>query len=160
MDFITTTSAAAATPSTNPFLISTMDPLEAQLLEEGGLIARRNVPSSLPNANGDQNPDLEKQNETPPSLPYTPQTPAPWRQYLRHYLAIFAAAFALIVPFLIMMLVPSLASRVATTCAMVAFFALVAAASGVETRRAVAYVLGYAGALVVFGGLVPPVYWG
>lgn len=59
-----------------------------------------------------------------------------------------------------MMLAPTFASRVATTCVMVAVFALVAAASEIETRRAVAYVLGYAGALVVFGGLVPPANWG
>jgi hypothetical protein len=58
-----------------------------------------------------------------------------------------------------MMLAPTFASRVVTTCVMVAVFALVMAAGEVETRRAVAYVLGYAGALIVFGGLVPPVMW-
>jgi nitrate reductase gamma subunit len=42
---------------------------------------------------------------------------------------------------------------------MIAVFALVAAASEVETKKAVAYVLGYAGALIVFGGLMPPTVW-
>ena len=58
-----------------------------------------------------------------------------------------------------MTLVPTFASRMATTTVMIAVFALVAAASEIQTKKAVAYVLGYAGALIIFGGLVPPVVW-
>lgn len=163
MDYINSTaSTRSLTPTDNPFLISTTDVLEAQLLEEGGLIARRGPNNTNPSSPTYDSPENEKDKDALliARLPYTPSHTAPWRRHLRRWLAVLSAAIALILPFLIMTLVPTLASRLATTCAMVAVFALVAAASDVETKRAVAYVLGYAGALVVFGGMVPPVYWG
>jgi len=153
MDYITSTASSRSSTSNNPFLIATTDTLEAQLLEEGGLIARKGTssPTSTPSE-----ADFEKHITR---LPYAPELVSPWRAALRRWLAVISAAIALLLPFLIMMLVPTFASRVATTCIMVAVFALVAAASEVETKKAVAYVLGYAGALIVFGGLVPPVVW-
>lgn len=163
MDFINSTaSARGSSPTTNPFLISTTDPLEAKLLEEGGLIARRGGNCSTnPSSPDSVEPEKDKDDSLLLArLPYAPELSAPWRRHLRHWLAVLSAAIALMLPFLIMMLAPTFTSRMATTCVMVAVFALVAAASEVETRRAVAYVLGYAGALIVFGGLVPPGYWG
>jgi len=155
MDYITSTSSLRTSTTNNPFLISTTDNLEAQLLEEGGLIARKGT-ASPSSTTSDPSAAFEKHITR---LPYAPELVSPWRTALRRWLAIISAAIALLLPFLIMMLVPTFASRMATTCAMIAVFALVAAASEIETKRAVAYVLGYAGALIVFGGLVPPVVW-
>jgi len=155
MDYITSTSSLRTSTTNNPFLISTTDNLEAQLLEEGGLIARKGT-ASPSSTTSDPAAAFEKYITR---LPYAPELVSPWRTALRRWLAIISAAIALLLPFLIMMLVPTFASRMATTCAMIAVFALVAAASEIETKRAVAYVLGYAGALIVFGGLVPPVVW-
>lgn len=165
MDYINSTSSArGASPTNNPFLISTTDPLEAQLLEEGGLIARRGGPTANntnPSSPTSTEPEKDKDGSLLFSrLPYTTEPTAPWRRHLRHWLAVISSAIALILPFLIMTLTPTLTARLATTCVMVTVFALVAAASEVRTSRAVAYVLGYAGALVVFGGLVPPAFWG
>lgn len=163
MDYINSTASSRnLTPTSNPFLISTTDVLEAQLLEEGGLIARRGPNNTDPSSPASESAEDGKDKDALlfARLPYTPTPAAPWRRHLRRWLAVLSAAIALILPFLIMSLVPTFASRLATTCGMVAVFALVAAASDVETKRAVAYVLGYAGALVVFGGLVPPVFWG
>ena len=155
MDYINATSSLRTSTTNNPFLISTPDTLEAQLLEEGGLIARKGASSPTSTAS-DPSAAFEKHITR---LPYAPENVSPWRAALRRWLAVISAAVALLLPFLIMMLVPTFASRMATTCVMIAVFALVAAASEVETKRAVAYVLGYAGALIVFGGLVPPVVW-
>lgn len=145
----------------NPFLIATTDVLEAQLLEEGGLIARK-TPSSPTSPTSDPTlPSSHSQFEKQISrLPYAPELVSPWRTALRRWLAIISSAIALLLPFLIMMLVPTFASRMATTSAMIAVFALVAAASEVETKKAVAFVLGYSSALIVFGGLIPPFVWG
>lgn len=156
MDYITSTSTARPSATLNPFLISTTDTLEAQLLEEGGLIARKGASSPTSPTTSDPTTDFEKHISR---LPYAPEAPSPWRATLRRWLAITSAAIALLLPFLIMMLVPTFASRMATTCVMIAVFALAAAASEIETKRAVAYVLGYAGLLVIFGGLAPPVVW-
>jgi hypothetical protein len=155
MDYITSIASSRSSTSNNPFLIATTDSLEAQLLEEGGLIARKGASSPTSTAS-DPSAEFEKHITR---LPYAPELVSPWRAALRRWLAITSAAIALLLPFLIMMLVPTFASRMATTCAMIAVFALVAAASEVETKKAVAYVLGYAGALIIFGGLVPPVVW-
>lgn len=155
MDYITSTASTRSSTAENPFLISTTDTLEAQLLEEGGLIARKGAPSPTSTAS-DPTAEFEKQITR---LPYAPELMSPWRAALRRWLAIVSAAIALLLPFLIMMLVPTFASRMVTTCVMIAVFALVAAASELETKKAVAYVLGYAGALIVFGGLLPPIVW-
>jgi hypothetical protein len=156
MDYMTATAASRPNPTNNPFLISTTDTLEAQLLEEGGLIARKGgvSPSSSSASNEPSSADFEKHIAR---LPYANEPISLWRGALRRWLAIISSAIALLLPFLVMMLVPTFATRMATTCGMIAIFALVAAASGIETRRAVAYVLGYGGLLIVFGGLVPPV---
>ena len=155
MDYINSTAATRSSTFSNPFLISTTDPLEAQLLEEGGLIARKGAASPT-STTSDPSAEFEKHIAR---LPYAPKLVSPWRAALRRWLSIISAAVALLLPFLIMMLVPTFASRMATTTVMIAVFALVAAASEVETKRAVAYVLGYAGLLVVFGGLLPPIVW-
>jgi len=155
MDYMTATAASRPNPTSNPFLISTTDTLEAQLLEEGGLIARKGGLSASSSSTTEQSSsDFEKHIAR---LPYAPEPISPWRGALRRWLAIVSSAIALLLPFLIMMLVPTFASRMATTCGMIAIFALVAAASELDTRRAVAYVLGYGGLLIVFGGLVPPI---
>jgi len=158
MDYINSTASLRSSTTTNPFLIATTDSLEAQLLEEGGLIARKGAasPTSTTASASDPSAAFEKHITR---LPYAPETVSVWRAALRRWLSIISAAIALLLPFLIMMLVPTFASRMATTSVMIAVFALVAAASEVETKRAVAYVLGYAAALIVFGGLVPPVVW-
>jgi hypothetical protein len=153
MDYITSTAPTRSSTTTNPFLISTTDSLEAQLLEEGGLIARKGATSPT---GPDPTSDFEKHISR---LPYAPELVSPWRTALRRWLSIISAAIALLLPFLIMMLVPTFASRMVTTSVMIAVFALVAAASEIDTKRAVAYVLGYSGALIVFGGLVPPIVW-
>lgn len=155
MDYINSTASTRTSTSNNPFLIATTDNLEAQLLEEGGLIARRGAVSPT-STTSEQAAEFEKHITR---LPYAPELVSPWRAALRRWLAVISAAIALLLPFLIMMLVPTFASRMATTTVMIAVFALVAAASEVETKRAVAYVLGYASALIVFGGLVPPIVW-
>jgi hypothetical protein len=155
MDYITSTAPTRSSTTTNPFLISTTDSLEAQLLEEGGLIARKGATSPT-GSNPDPGADFEKHISR---LPYAPELVSPWRTALRRWLSIISAAIALLLPFLIMMLVPTFASRMVTTSVMIAVFALVAAASEIETKKAVAYVLGYSGALIVFGGLVPPIVW-
>lgn len=149
MDYINATSSLRTSTTNNPFLISTTDTLEAQLLEEGGLIARK----------GAFSPSAAAFERHITRLPYAPELVSPWRAALRRWLAVASAAIALLLPFLIMMLVPTFAIRMATTTVMIAVFALVAAASEVETKKAVAYVLGYSGALIIFGGLVPPVVW-
>jgi hypothetical protein len=157
MDYINSTASLRSSTTNNPFLIATTDSLEAQLLEEGGLIARKGAASpTSTHTPSDPSAAFEKHITR---LPYAPETVSVWRAALRRWLAVISAAIALLLPFLIMMLVPTFASRMATTSVMIAVFALVAAASEVETKRAVAYVLGYAGALIVFGGLVPPVVW-
>lgn len=156
MDYINSTSHLRSSTTSNPFLIATTDSLEAQLLEEGGLIARKGASSPNSTASDPTSAAFEKHITR---LPYAPALVSPWRAALRRWLAVISAAIALLLPFLIMMLVPTFASRMATTSAMIAVFALVAAASEVETKRAVAYVLGYASALIIFGGLVPPVVW-
>jgi hypothetical protein len=153
MDYITSTAPTRSSTTTNPFLISTTDSLEAQLLEEGGLIARKGATSLT---GPDPTSDFEKHISR---LPYAPELVSPWRTALRRWLSIISAAIALLLPFLIMMLVPTFASRMVTTSVMIAVFALVAAASEIDTKKAVAYVLGYSGALIVFGGLVPPIVW-
>ena len=153
---MTSTAASRPNPTSNPFLISTTDLLEAQLLEEGGLIARKGASSPSSTASDPSAAAFEKHITR---LPYAPELVSPWRAALRRWLAIISAAIALLLPFLIMMLVPTFASRMATTTIMIAVFALVAAASEAETKKAVAYVLGYAGALIIFGGLVPPTVW-
>jgi hypothetical protein len=155
MDYINSTTHLRSSTTNNPFLIATTDSLEAQLLEEGGLIARKGA-SSPSNTALDPSAAFEKHIKR---LPYAPELVSPWRAALRRWLAVISAAIALLLPFLIMMLVPTFASRMVTTSVMIAVFALVAAASEVETKKAVAYVLGYAGALIIFGGLVPPVVW-
>lgn len=156
MDYINSTASLRTSTTNNPFLIATTDTLEAQLLEEGGLIARKGASSPSSTASDPSAAAFEKHITR---LPYAPELVSPWRATLRRWLAVISAAIALLLPFLIMMLVPTFASRMATTTVMIAVFALVAAASEVETKKAVAYVLGYAGALIVFGGLVPPVVW-
>ena len=156
MDYINSTAGLRSSTTNNPFLIATTDSLEAQLLEEGGLIARRGASSPTSTTASDPSAAFEKHITR---LPYAPETVSVWRAALRRWLAVISAAVALLLPFLIMMLVPTFASRMATTCVMIAVFELVAAAREVETKRAVAYVLGYTGALIVFGGLVPPVVW-
>lgn len=155
MDYINSTTHLRSSTTNNPFLIATTDSLEAQLLEEGGLIARKGASSPSSSAS-DPSAAFEKHITR---LPYAPALVSPWRAALRRWLAITSAAIALLLPFLIMMLVPTFASRMATTSVMIAVFALVAAASEVETKKAVAYVLGYAGALIIFGGLMPPSVW-
>lgn len=157
MDYINSTTHLRTSTTNNPFLIATTDTLEAQLLEEGGLIARKGAasPSSTSPAT-DPSAAFEKHITR---LPYAPELVSPWRAALRRWLAVTSATIALLLPFLIMMLVPTFASRMATTSVMIVVFALVAAASEIETKRAVAYVLGYAGALIIFGGLVPPTVW-
>lgn len=158
MDYINSTTHLRTSTTNNPFLIATTDALEAQLLEEGGLIARKGAasPSSTTGTAPDPSAAFEKHITR---LPYAPELVSPWRAALRRWLAVTSATIALLLPFLIMMLVPTFASRMATTSVMIVVFALVAAASEVETKRAVAYVLGYAGALIIFGGLVPPTVW-
>jgi hypothetical protein len=155
MDYITSTAPTRSSTTTNPFLIATTDSLEAQLLEEGGLIARK-VPTSPTGTPADPTSDFEKHISR---LPYAPELVSPWRVALRRWLSIVSVAIALLLPFLVMMLVPTFVSRMVTTSVMIAVFALVAAASEVETKKAVAYVLGYSGALIVFGGLLPPIVW-
>jgi hypothetical protein len=146
MDYINSNAGTRSSTTSNPFLIATTDTLEAQLLEEGGLIASKGAGSST-STPSDPSADFEKQITR---LPYAPELVAPWRTTFRRWLAVLSAAIALLLPFLIMMLAPTFASRVVTMCVMVAVFALVMAAGEVETRRAVAYVLGYAGALICF----------
>lgn len=155
MDYINSTAGTRTSTSSNPFLISTTDNLEARLLEEGGLIARKG-PTSPTSTASDPSAEFEKHITR---LPYAPKLVSPWRVLLRRWLSVISAAIALLLPFLIMMLVPTFASRMATTCVMIAVFALAAAASEIETKRAVAYVLGYAGLLIIFGGLMPPSVW-
>jgi hypothetical protein len=155
MDYITSTASSRSSTTNNPFLIATTDSLEAQLLEEGGLIARKGA-SSLDSTASNASANFEKHIQR---LPYAPDLVSPWRAALRRWLAVISVTIALLLPFLVMMLVPTFASRMVTTCVMITVFALVAAASEVDTKRAVAYVLGYAGALIIFGGLVPPVVW-
>ena len=157
MDYINSTTHLRTSTTNNPFLIATTDTLEAQLLEEGGLIARKGAAS--PSGTGTVSDPSAAFEKHITRLPYAPELVSPWRAALRRWLAVTSATIALLLPFLIMMLVPTFASRMATTSVMIVVFALVAAASELETKRAVAYVLGYAGALIIFGGLVPPTVW-
>jgi hypothetical protein len=130
--------------ASDPFLISTTDPLESLLLEEGQLVSKRPHPEY-------EDPLLA------PRLPYMPRQTA-WRRRVRRILAIVAACIALLVPYLIMTLAPTQLARVITTCVCVAIFAFVAALSPFSTTKAVLTTLAYASVLIIFVG-VRPVYY-
>ena len=94
MDYMTATAASRPNPTSNPFLISTTDTLEAQLLEEGGLIARKGglTPSSSSSTEPSQ-ADFEKHIAR---LPYAPEPISPWRGALRRWLAIMPHVVAIL----------------------------------------------------------------
>ena len=139
------TSALRGTAS-DPFLITTTDPLESLLLEEGYLVSKREHPEF-------KDPLLA------PRLPYMKRISAS-RRRLRRLVAVFAAGMALLAPYLIMTLAPTQLARVVTTCGCVAVFALVAAASPFSTARAVLASLAYASAMIIFVGVRPTYYFG
>lgn len=131
--------------SADPFLITTTDPLESLLLEEGQLVSRRSRTDS-------------KDPLITPRLPYMKRV-GPSKRRVRRLVAVTAAAAALIAPYLIATLVPTLMARVIMTCLFIAVFALGMAASSFTTGKAVLATLAYAAALIIFVGVAPPHYF-
>jgi len=131
--------------SADPFLITTTDPLESLLLEEGQLVSRHSHTES-------------KDPLITPRLPYMKRV-GPSKRRVRRLIAVTAAAIALLAPYLIATLVPTLLARVITTCVFVAIFALMMAASSFTTGKAVLATLSYAAALIIFVGVAPPHYF-
>ncbi|EMC95789.1 hypothetical protein BAUCODRAFT_34555 [Baudoinia panamericana UAMH 10762] len=128
----------------DPFLLSTVKPMDCQLLEDAGLAWRdsKHKPAR-------QHPDR---------LEYTKRV-SPVRQRLRRLLMALLGGLALIAPFLIITLLQGQLVRLVVTCGFMVVFAIAAAiGSELSPDRVALATAAYAAALVIFVGNNPPTW--
>ena len=128
----------------DPFLITTANPLECQLLEDAGI------------AFG--NPKKVLAQKVPTRLARTTRESASKRS-LRRLLMAMLGSLAIIVPFLIMILISGQLVRLVATCLFALLFAVgITIGSELPLDQIALAAAAYAAALVVFVGANPPSY--
>ncbi len=125
----------------DPFIMSTVKPLECKLLEEVGLAWA--------------DPKKQAPHIGPDRLDYTARQ-SRLKQTMRRLLMAFMGGLALIAPFLIMFLVAGQLVRLICTCAFMVAFAIGRTELGAE--KVGLATAAYAAALVVFVGTNPPAW--
>ncbi|KAK3073268.1 hypothetical protein LTR53_005318 [Teratosphaeriaceae sp. CCFEE 6253] len=126
---------------TDPFLLTTANPLSRQLLEEVGLVWADPAPPPGP----------------PDTLART-QRQSRVKQALRRLLLSLLGGLAVLAPFLVMFLIPGQLVRLVCACVFTVAFGVVVAAVGMPDRTGLLATAAYAAALVLFVGTNAPTW--